>query len=427
MNDHALGIDVGTSGIRACLIDAQGTIRAQTRCDLPAPQRTAESVEQDPLLWHSALFRLLDAMQAQTDLSRVRGIALDGTSGTLLHCASDGTVQTPALMYNDARATREAAAIAATAPRECGAHGASSGLAKALWLQHHYQLGSGRFLNQADWLTGCLSGHFDRSDENNALKLGYDLSTRRWPDWLEQLGLPHSQLPDIVVPGTRLAPLIPELAARWNMPHAQVCAGTTDSTAAFIATGAARPGEAVTSLGSTLVLKVLSERPVFAPEYGVYSHRLGDLWLAGGASNSGGAVLSRYFSPARLRELESKLDPQHPTGLDYYPLSARGERFPMNDPQLQPRLTPRPEEDSVFLQGLLEGIARIEQQGYRLLERLGAPYPSCVFTSGGGARNAAWQQLRATCLGVPVSPAVQQDAAYGAALLAQRSLPAEAS
>ena len=146
------------------------------------------------------------------------------------------------------------------------------------------------------------------------------------------------------------------------------------------------------------------------------------LWLAGGASNSGGSVLRQYFSAEQLDALTGQLRPASPTGLDYYPLPAPGERFPVNDPSLEPRLQPRPAEDAVFFQAMLEGIAAIEQRGYRLLEQLGAPYPSRVHTTGGGAANAGWQAIREAALGVPVCAAEHQQAAYGAALLARQGI-----
>jgi len=113
------------------------------------------------------------------------------------------------------------------------------------------------------------------------------------------------------------------------------------------------------------------------------------------------------------------MQPQTPTGLDYYPLPAPGERFPVCDPALQPKLTPRPSSDVVFLQGILEGLARVEQQGYQRLTDLGAPYPERVLTVGGGAGNQAWTTIRRQMLGVPVTAARHQEAAYGAALLAR--------
>jgi D-ribulokinase len=100
----------------------------------------------------------------------------------------------------------------------------------------------------------------------------------------------------------------------------------------FLATGADRPGDAVTSLGLTLVLKLLSRKPLIAPAYGLYSHRIGDLWLAGGASNSGGSVLPQFFSSDRLAGLEAGLTARRPMRLDYCPLPAPAERFPIADP-----------------------------------------------------------------------------------------------
>jgi sugar (pentulose or hexulose) kinase len=194
--------------------------------------------------------------------------------------------------------------------------------------------------------------------------------------------------------------------------------GTTDSNAATLAAGATRAGDGVTSLGSTLVLKILSNREINAPEYGIYSHRLGDQWLVGGASNSGGAVAAAYFTQEQIRFMSQGLDPDRPTGLDYYPLLQTGERFPVNDPDYPPRLTPRPKNDMEFFQGILEGIAQIEKQGYQLLHQLGAPAPTRVISIGGGAVNEPWRLMRERLLGVPVSRAAHAQAAYGTALLA---------
>jgi hypothetical protein len=79
----------------------------------------------------------------------------------------------------------------------------------------------------------------------------------------------------------------------------------------------------------------------------------GDSWLVGGASNSGGAVLRQLFSDQQLTDLSAGIDPSVASPLDYYPLPAPGERFPVNDPQLQPRLEPRPADDALFLHGEL--------------------------------------------------------------------------
>ena len=137
----------------------------------------------------------------------------------------------------------------------------------------------------------------------------------------------------------------------------------------------------------------------------------------GGASNSGGAVIAAHFSPREIEQLTQELKPEQPTGLDYYPLLQAGERFPINNPDLPPRLLPEADNRLDFFQGILEGIAQIEKQGYELLQRLGAPRPERVISLGGGAANEPWRQLRQAILGVPVSRASQTQAAYGTALL----------
>lgn len=406
-----LGIDVGTSGVRAVLLDARGMVRAEASHPLAQQSATA---------WWSGCEQVLDRL----DLSRVAALAIDATSSTVLRCTADGEPLPPVLMYSDLRATAEAERIAEQVPPDSGAHGAGSSLAKWLWLAAHQPAASGsRLLHQADWLTGHFLGRYDCTDENNALKLGYDAVTRRWPGWLAALGVEMLDLPRVYPPGHCLGPVCEPVRDRFGLGRdCQVAAGTTDSTAACLAAGISEPGDAVSVLGSTLVLKVLAEQPVFAPEYGVYSHRLGDHWLVGGASNSGGAVLRCYFTDPELESLSREIDPGRDSGLDYYPLMSPGERFPHNDPALAPRLTPRPASDSAFLHGLLEGIARVEQAGYARLAALGAPAVQRVFSLGGGATNPTWTRLRQRLLGVPLLPARHTQAAAGAALLAGQCL-----
>lgn len=418
MTLHA-GIDFGTSGCRLVVIDTDGAVRGYSAAQLPPSTRVGWRVEQHPELWWEALDQVLTGLDRQVPAQQIASIAVDGTSATLLLTDLHGQPLGPALMYDDSRSRIQAERVALLAPRRSAVHGASSSLAKLLFLRQTIPTAA-RALHQADWITGRLCGKFGISDENNALKLGYDAEARAWPNWLEPLNLPDALLPKVLPPGTPIGTIAPPWAARWKLSaDTLLVAGTTDSVAGFLATGACTTGEAVTSLGSTLVLKVLCDQPIFAPDYGVYSHRLENRWLAGGASNTGGGTLLKFFSIERLQQLSAQLDPERPTGLKYYPLPRPGERFPINDPYWIPIVQPRPKDDVVFLQGLLEGIAHVEAEGYRLLAKLGAPYPLSVKSVGGGAANQAWARIRARALGVPVSSPRHSDAAYGSAQLAR--------
>jgi D-ribulokinase len=416
-----LGLDLGTSGVRAVALDAAGALVTSVSRPMPAPLEAADGGRlQDPAVWREAAFGVLAEIGRQS-AGDIAALSVDGTSGTLLLCAVDGTPLGPARMYNDASAAPLATRIRDIAPPESGAHGATSPLARLLVMQDEHPAAR-HALNQADWLAAQLTGRLGVSDDNNALKLGWDPVRGVWPDWLDHLGAHRELLPQVVPPGTPLGPLLPEIAAELGLdPGCLVVAGTTDGCASFLATGAAERGDGVTALGSTLTIKLLSDQAVFAPEYGVYSHRLGDQWLAGGAANTGGAALARFFTPERIAELTPALHPDMPTGLDWHPLPGRGERFPIADPDLtfEPA---RPADNATFLQGLLEGIAAVEARAYALLADLGGPPLRSVRTVGGGAANPAWTRIRADRLRVPLLQPASLEAAYGAALLASRAM-----
>ncbi len=438
MASFYLGLDFGTSGARACVLDEAG--------EQVFESRAAYADAANPQHWRTALFDLIAALPAdiRADLC---ALAIDGTSGTLL--ATDAAFEpvSPALLYNDARAEAETTEITPGSfsplikgvahsaggfalnhgeippnpPLSRGgshAYGATSGLAKRLWLARHFPDAAFCF-HQADWLAALLTGKPGITDYHNALKSGYDVETLAWPDWVTRLPGGRWQQ-KVLMPGEAIGAISPVTARRFGLnPACVVRAGSTDSIAAFIASGAVRPGEAVTSLGTTLVLKLLSKQRVDDPASGVYSHRFGKLWLAGGASNTGGGVLRQFFSSAELVTLSQQIDPAKSSHLDYYPLPAPGERFPINNPQLQPRMRPRPSSDAAFLHGLLEGMSKIEALGYQTLQALGASPLTQVTSAGGGAQNAAWRRIRENLLGVPVSRAKHTEAAYGAARLAR--------
>jgi len=234
---------------------------------------------------------------AATSHHETSAIAVDGTSSTLLLADSAGHPLTPALMYNDQRASAQKAALAALAPPHTPVHSPSSSLAKLLWLLKHTCTPASHALHQSEWVSGRLCGRYDLGDENNCLKLGYDPVGQSWPTWMKKLQLPQGILPSVVSPGTIMGAISRASAASTGLPEdCLIIAGTTDSTAAALAAGLEQPGDALTSLGSTLVCKLLSDTPLFDSRYGIYSHHIFGKWLTGGASNVGGTVLRRYFS-----------------------------------------------------------------------------------------------------------------------------------
>ena len=379
---------------------------------------------EDPTGWRAALLTL--AAEIPTPYrSRIGAIAIDGTSGTLLLCRPDGSLlPTPlhqALPYHlacPAQATA-AAAIAGGGP----AASASGSLARALALLERAEaLGSAASLllrHQADWLMGWLLGDWRWGEEGNNLRLGWNLSARAWCGAIADQSW-SGALPAIQPSGRLLGPLAPEVAAALQLPcTCQVVTGSTDANAGVLA-AAPGPGDGITVLGTTLVLKQFVAGPLEGP--GLSCHRVADQWLVGGASNAGAGILQRFFSDPQIATLSRQIDPDRPSGLELLPLPGRGERFPVDDPNLEAVLEPRPVSDALYLQGLLEGLTAIEAAGWRRLRELGAPELQRVITLGGGARNPEWRRIRERALGVPVLNRPRLSAARGMAQLALGAL-----
>ncbi len=408
-----LGIDLGTSGLRLALVDAAGLPVAEGERALPYPQPFEQ-----PGGWRSGLRALVQSLPAAWR-QQVAALSVDGTSGTLLACRPDGEPLGEALSYALA-CPEQAASLAALVQPGSPARSTSGSLARALrLLEVHDALQEPALLlrHQADWVMGWLLGNWRWGEEGNNLKLGWQLEPGLWAG---AIGEQHwsGALPEIVASGTALGPLhLPVAAALGLPPGCLVIAGTTDANAAVLA-AAPRDHEGVAVLGSTLVLKLFVAHPIQAA--GVSCHRVAGRWLVGGASNAGGVVLRRFFTDQQLRQLSRQIDIRRPSGLDLLPLPSAGERFPVDDPTLEPVLEPRPVSDVRYLQALLEGLSRIEAQGWRKLQELGAPAVQQVVTLGGGARNPQWCQLREQLLGVPVRCRPGVSCAFGSALLAQR-------
>jgi sugar (pentulose or hexulose) kinase len=414
-----LGIDVGTTAVRIVAVCDNGVIRGKTQASIEAGGQTGHGIQKSPAAWWQATQAALAAIGQQFDLGQIEALSIDATSGTILGVDGDGIPLTAGSMYNDTALPGTVEVLSRMLPEDCAARGLTSPLARMIDMQRPEIHG---FLHQADWLTGQFTGRFDMADENNALKSGFDVIAREWPAWIGDTQMNPQLLPQVVPAGTDLGRIRAAAAAQFGFnPNLRIVSGTTDGCASFVASGACGLGEAVTSLGTTLTLKQLCTQPIAVAKFGIYSHRLGDLWLCGGASNSGGAVLLKFFSQEQLVELEARLLPERDTHSGYYPLPVIGERFPHANPDLKPLMEPRPRDDARFLQGLLEGIASIERTGYSRLQEFGAPALKRVLTVGGGSRNEAWRRIRERVLQVPVERGFGE-AAYGAALIALNTL-----
>lgn len=405
-----LGIDLGTQSVRVLAVTADGTVLGSGSAPVGG-RRERERHEQDPGEWWQGVCAASRAALRPARGARIRGLAVCGTSGTVLLTDRAGRPLSPALMYDDRRAAGQ------------GARARAAGLAvqdtwalpKARWLVETY--GPGRITHQPDVVTARLIGTPVPTDSSHALKTAYDVEREAWPD---VMGLPREMLPEVVRPGTLLGEVCAEAAEATGIPAGTpVIAGMTDGCAAQIASGALRPGSWNSVLGTTLVLKGASAEPVRDPTGVVYNHRAPDgSWLPGGASSVGAGVLTAAFAGADPAAMDALAAAHEPAGAVAYPLVSPGERFPFLAPDATALVLGEPAGDADLWAALLQGVAFTERLCLDYLHHLGAPLDGPLTFTGGGARSPYWNQLRVDVLGRPAHVPEQTEPALGMAALA---------
>jgi sugar (pentulose or hexulose) kinase len=267
MVEVAIGIDLGTQGARVVAVNPSGALIAAAHQSLAAPAESLPAgwFEQDPLDWwravREALRQVVGTLPAR---SVVSGICVDSTSGTILAVDAQGEPLSPAVMYNDRRSEEQASRVNPPGGHQAGRF---TSLGRPTLRRYCFKKSrpsscwsAPRASSMRGLHCGKLSGDFSCSDSSNALKTGYDLLDLRWPVFIERnLGIPLARLPRVTLPGQPIGQVSRQAADETGLlPGTLVLAGATDGTAAQIASGAARPGDWNSTLGTTLVFKGIS-------------------------------------------------------------------------------------------------------------------------------------------------------------------------
>lgn len=431
-----VGLDVGTQGARALACDESGRVAA--RASSPFPEVAARSPqpgwsEQDPRAWWSAAYACLKHLmaglaEAGHSPDQVAALSVDSTSGTVLLMDSSGESLGWALMYNDNRAVVESDEANAAAGEFLQRMGyrfqASFALPKILWLMKNRPRQvehAAWFAHPTDYLLVRLGAEAGVTDSSNVLKTGYDLVQGCWPDFIaRRLNVPSAKLPRVVRCGSVVGRISAMAAQGIGLPQGTLLvAGATDGTAGFLASGACEVGDWNSTLGTTLVMRGVSENLISDPSGRIYCHSHPDgYWLPGAASNVGGECLVRLFRPEALAELDRAAAELFPKDILVYPLVRRGERFPFVHPSAEGFMLGEPRSEAERYAAHLEGVALVERWGLDVMHEAGAPVSGRLYASGGGARSDLWLQVRANALGRALHVPEETESAMGAVILA---------
>lgn len=430
--DAWIGLDLGTQSVKAVVVSSAGDILAQASRPLNSIRHAPGHHEQSPTQWWDQASASLREVSSVIDVSRVGGIAVCATSGTVVAAEQSAAVPTRlASMYDDTRGAGHVEAAYRVGKDLWDRLGYSPqgswALPRMAQLVRERAIAPGEhFVTQADVVNRALVGHPVPSDSSHTLKAGVDLDSLEWPEGvLDALGIQATMLPSVVLPGHLLGRVCREAETLTGVPRGTpVIAGMTDGSAAQIAAGCVTNGQWNLVLGTTVVVKGASSTRLPDPQQTIYCHRapFGGGWWPGGASSTGARAITEFLPDAPVEDLSINLADLH--SLDtIYPLVGRGERFPFVAADAEGFVagSDRKLESANFSEIAL-GVALIERLCLDAVSFAGYPTHAGVRVTGGGSKNHSWNELRATVLerslGVPSST----DSAVGMAVLARAAI-----
>ncbi len=440
-----LGLDLGTSGLKALLLDGDTTVATATApltVQRPAPGWS----EQHPQDWWQATERCLDELAAKhpRTLAAVRGIGLSGQMHGATLLDADNQVLRPCMLWNDTRSGAQCAELEAPALglRRLTGNPAMAGFTapKLLWVREHEPdvfARVAKVLLPKAWLRWKLSGEFfeDMSDASGTLWL--DVAQRRWSlPLLAACGLSEAHMPRLVEGSEPAGQLRADWVRRWGFDHTPVIAGGAgDNAAGAVGVGAVNAGDAFVSLGTSGVLWATTAGFAPAAHRGVHAfcHALPGLWHQMGVQLSAAASLSWWARVSGTSEaaLLAELDGQAPSAAPcWFAPYLAGDRTPHNDTAVRGGFLhlSADTERATMTQAVLEGVAFAFRDARDALASAGTQLMDADLL-GGGARSPRWSQVLADVLGMPLHQIEggEHGCALGAARLARTAAGAEAS
>jgi len=427
-----LGIDIGTSGVKALLIDDEGKVLGDAAAPAAEPLRPHPGwSEQDPADWWRATLAAVDKLHQALprEVAAVKGIGLSGHMHGATLLGENDAVLRPCILWNDGRAAAECAEMEAALPelRALAGNIAMPGFTapKIAWVRKHepdiYRKIRKVLLPKA-YVRLLLTGDYVEDMSDAAGTLWLDVARRDWSDTLLAVtGLTREHMPRLVEGSAPAARLKPEFAARWGMTGpVTVAGGAGDNAAAACGIGAIRPGEGFVSLGTSGVLFVSNEkfRPNTAGAVHAFCHAIPDTW------HQMGVILSATDSLNWLARITGQQQAalagaaeagfRGPGETIFLPYLS-GERTPHNNAGARGAFVglSQSTDAAQLAQAVMEGVAFAMRDCQRVLADAGTRINRLIAV-GGGSKSALWLKLLATNLDMEI--ALPADGDFGGAL-----------
>ncbi|TBM13883.1 xylulokinase [Hafnia alvei] len=434
-----LGIDLGTSGVKAILLSEEGEVIASHGEPLQVNRPHPLWSEQDPASWWRATDAAVLALGQKHSLSNVRAVGLTGQMHGATLLDKQQNILRPAILWNDGRSAQECRELEASVPnsRQITGNLMMPGFTapKLKWVAKHEPgvfAQIDKVLLPKDYLRWKMNGVFASDMSDAAGTMWLDVGLRDWSDeLLAATGLNRSHMPTLFEGSQITGELLASIAQRWHMPVVPVVAGGGDNAAGAVGVGLYRSGQAMLSLGTSGVYFAVSDGFLSNPESAVHSfcHALPNTWhlmsvmLSAASCLDWVAKLTGLSSvPELLKEVESSAPAEAP--LWFLPYLS-GERTPHNNPEAKGAFWGLTHEHqrADLCRAVLEGVGFALADGMDVLHATGLK-PQRITLIGGGARSAYWRQMLADISGQTLEYRTGGDVgpALGAARLAQIAL-----
>lgn len=439
-----LGLDIGTSSVKALLADGEQRVLASHDVALTVQRPQPGFSEQAPDAWVEAVIAAVDALKAThpAQVAAVEGIGLSGQMHGAVLLGADHKPLRPAILWNDGRSSAECAELEARWPqlRAVTGNKAMPGFTapKLLWVARHepdvFARTSLVVLPKA-YVRLVLTGEAIEEMSDAAGSLWLDVGKRDWSDaGLEATGLSRRNMPRLVEGSAPAGQLKADLVARWGMKKAPVFAGGAgDNAAGAVGLGAIRPGSAFVSLGTSGVLWATTDRFLPNPDRAVHAfcHAVPGTWHQMGVILSAASSLAWIANVLQTKEalLLAPLGdrPTAPSPVQFLPYLS-GERTPHDDSRIRGAFAGLAHENGrdAMVQAVLEGVAFAFADCRDSLAAAGTSIESADVI-GGGSRSRFWLEVLANVLGFPIHRLADGETggAFGAARLARLAVTGE--
>lgn len=430
-----LGIDIGTSGVKAVVLDGHGAIVGQGTAALTVQRPQPSWSEQDPDDWWLATEAAVGAIDPAIRRA-VRGIGVAGQMHGATMLGADDRPLAPAILWNDGRSFAECAALEADVPdlRTIAGNIAMPGFTapKLRWVRDHRPDVFARIamvLLPKDYVRLLMTGEKASDLSDSAGTLWLDVERRAWSDaLLTACSLERRQMPRLLEGSEISGTLAADVAERWGMGRVPVAAGGGDNAAGAAGIGVVNDGKALLSLGTSGVIFVANDRfkPNPARAVHAFCHCLPGLWhqmsvhLSAAACIDWVARLTGANGPAELFARAEQAGPAN--GPELFLPYLSGERTPHNDPQVRGAFLGLDHDSDAnrLAQAVLEGVAFALADGLDVLREAGTSITELAVI-GGGARSRYWGETIAAAMGTRLVylHGGETGPALGAARLAQ--------